>query len=147
MSRQSQSECTTSHIICSGDESFSAKMQKAMLMALGKAPRELEHIDMSKKLQECGLLDLVPAAAWPPTQAVCLLYVAGTSLHQSAIQPVLGIRELATMVRKLEKSGSPRPYVAVDLRKCVSLLRPEPCHVDVALLLRAGSCLPFARST
>ena len=63
-----------------------------MLIALGKAPKELEHIDMPKKLQECGLLDLVPAAAWPPTQAVSIRHVANTSLYLLTAQIVLGQR-------------------------------------------------------
>ena len=33
------------------------------------------------------------------------------------------VRELATKVRALLKNGEPKPYVAAELKKCVSLLR------------------------
>ena len=52
------------------DSSFSRKMQRAMLSALGKAPKEFVHVDMQQKMIEKGLLNLIPAEAWPPTNAV-----------------------------------------------------------------------------
>ena len=45
-------------------------MQRAMLSALGKAPKEFVHVDMQQKMIEKGLINLFPDEAWPPTNAV-----------------------------------------------------------------------------
>ena len=59
------------HFTFAGDDcGFSMKMQRAMLSALGKTPKEFVHVDMQQKMIEKGLLNLIPAEAWPPTNAV-----------------------------------------------------------------------------
>ena len=75
---------------------FSEKMQKAFLMAMGKAPKEFVHVDMQEKMLALGLKDHFPSSAYPPPNAV---------------------REVATKLRKLKRSGLDNPFVAVDLRK------------------------------
>ena len=84
--------------VLSGDdeESFGKKMENAFLRAMGKGPKELVHVDMQQKLLDAGLLIHFPSSVWPPTNAV---------------------RETATRLRKLSKSGLTGAFVAADLRK------------------------------
>ena len=54
------------------------------------------------------------------------------------------MRELATCIRKLEKAGSPKPYVAVDLRKYIaSQLLARPCNYGAPFLCTSRFLPPF----
>ena len=95
-------------------------VEKALEELLGgKAkPTELAHIDVRARLELAELthfLDL--PQLWPPTVAVCLdclsLFVCVFRGDQ--------VRELATRVRALLKNGEARPFIAVELKKCVGV--------------------------
>ena len=68
-------------------------MQNVMLAALGKAPKELEHVDMQKRMTDAGLVDLIPPEAWPPTNAVRhLIHALGTHSITSRFCYLIGER-------------------------------------------------------
>ena len=74
-------------------------LQAALLTVLGvKQTKELVHVEMSAKLGEQGLLKHFPPEVWPQPHAV---------------------RELATKIKAGEKLGEAKPFIFVDLRKCV----------------------------
>ena len=58
--------------------------------------KEPVHVDMAAKLGEIGLGHLVPESLWPPANAV---------------------RELATSIRSVERTGQVNAFVAVNLTK------------------------------
>ncbi len=74
---------------------FGNSMEKVFLKIMGKAPKELEHVNMVQRMTDLGLLGNIPADAWPQPNAV---------------------RELVTKLKKLREKGVQKPFICVDLR-------------------------------
>ena len=108
----------------------------------GLKPEELVHVDMRARLELGGLVHhLDHPHLWPPTLAVCfparLRILRGWRLRQ--------VRDLASEVAKLKNCGESKPFVAVELKKCGSILRYVV--IVVLLLLQVPSVvLPAARA-
>ena len=79
--------------------------------------KELDHVDMSAKLKSVGLDAFFGHDAWPPALAVNRFVRCGGAWCHACVR--VQVRELATKVRTLVKAGEKKPFVNLELNKCV----------------------------
>ena len=84
-------------LACAGSWDFDSSFQKAFVKHFGKG-KEWVYVDMHAKLTELGLVDHFPPSTWPATSAV---------------------RELATKLKAIHKTGQENAFVCAELKKCV----------------------------
>ena len=124
-------------------------MQNAMLAALGKAPKELEHVDMQKRMTDAGLVDLIPPEAWPPTNAVRhVIYALGT--HSIVFRFCYLIGERAGHLHSQARKGwLTQALCGVRSEKvhCFTIACRLPHLWDHMFFVLSGSCRLFAPST
>jgi len=83
----------------------------------GMVKKELDHVDMSAKLKSVGLDAFFGHDAWPPALAVNRFVRCGGAWCHACVR--VQVRELATKVRTLVKAGEKKPFVNLELNKCV----------------------------
>ena len=99
-------------------------MAGALEKALGVRPKELVHVNLDAKLTEAGLAAHFPSELWPPTAAVGL---ARPSISSIRALPCAQVRELATKLRNLTKTGETKTFVFADLKKYKVVCGMQPC--------------------
>ena len=93
-----------------------AQMAAALELVLGKPPA-MVHVDVAGKLTEAGLAKHFPLPLWPPTAAVRNCNRCQSLIMSSCGVVFAQVRELATKIKSLKKTGEPNPYVFCELKK------------------------------